>query len=84
MEEILTFPCCFFCGVVAPLDLKELDHLAPCDTTLFIQDLNRVFGICQVCFEWWHFRQYNIHGCLQALLQLRYVDDDVTSCQQWW
>jgi hypothetical protein len=43
-EEIFTFSCCFFCGVVAPLDLKELDRLAPYDTTLLIQDLDRMFG----------------------------------------
>jgi hypothetical protein len=30
--------------MVAPLDLVELDHLAPCDTTLLVQDLDRMFG----------------------------------------
>jgi hypothetical protein len=68
MEKILAFPCCFFYHVAAPLDLVELDHLAPCDMTLLVQDLDRMFGICQVCLEWCHFRQYNIHGCLQTLL----------------
>jgi hypothetical protein len=80
-EEILAFPCGFFCGVVAPLDLKEPDHFAPCDTTLLIQDLDRMFGICHVYFEWCHFWQYNIHGCLQAPFQLRYVKDVMNSCQ---
>jgi hypothetical protein len=83
-EEILAFPCGFFRGVVAPLDLKELDHLVPCDTTLLIRDLDRMFEICQVYFEWRLFWQYKIHGCLQALLQLRYVEDVVNSCQRRW
>jgi hypothetical protein len=34
--------------MVAPLDLVELDHLVPCDTTPLVQDLDRMFGICQV------------------------------------
>jgi hypothetical protein len=67
-EKVLTFPCCFFYRVVAPLDLVELDRLASCDTTLLVQDLNRMFGICQVRLEWRHFRQYNIHECFQTLL----------------
>jgi hypothetical protein len=67
-EEIFTLPCCFSFRMVAPLDLVELDRLAPCDTTLLVQDLDRMFGICQVHVEWCHFRQYNIHGCLQTLL----------------
>jgi hypothetical protein len=29
-KEILTFPGHFFC-MIAPLNLEELDHLAPCD-----------------------------------------------------
>jgi hypothetical protein len=68
MEKIFSLPCCFLYGVVAPLDLVELDRLAPCDMTLLVQDLNRMFRICQVRLEWCHFRQYNIHGCLQTLL----------------
>jgi hypothetical protein len=68
MEEIFTLPCCFSFRTGAPLDLVELDHLAPRDTTLLVQDLYGMFGICQVRVEWCHFRQYNIHGCLQTLL----------------
>jgi hypothetical protein len=30
--------------VVAPWDLKELNRLAPSDTTLLIQDLDQMFG----------------------------------------
>jgi hypothetical protein len=52
MEKILTFPCCFFYRVLAPLDIVELDRLAPCDMTLLVQDIDRVLGICQVCFKW--------------------------------
>jgi hypothetical protein len=42
--------------MIAPLDLVELDRLAFCDPTLLVQDLNRMFGICQVRLEWCHFR----------------------------
>jgi hypothetical protein len=35
---------CLFCGMVAPLDLKELDRLPLCDMTLLIQDLDRMLG----------------------------------------
>jgi hypothetical protein len=66
--------------MVAPLDLEELDCLMPCDVTLLIQDLDRMLRICQICLERCDFWQYNIHGCLQALLQLRYVEDVVNSC----
>jgi hypothetical protein len=45
MKEILTFPCCFFLCVVAPLYLKELDRFTPCDMILPIQDLDGVLGI---------------------------------------
>jgi hypothetical protein len=51
-EKIFTLLCCFFYHLVAPLDLIELDRLAPCDMTLLVQDLHRMFGICQICFEW--------------------------------
>jgi hypothetical protein len=30
--------------MVAPLDLIEFDRLAPCDTTLLVQDLDRRSG----------------------------------------
>jgi hypothetical protein len=49
MEEILAFPCYLFYSMVAPLDLKELDHLVPCDMTILVQDLDQMFGICQAC-----------------------------------
>jgi hypothetical protein len=42
--------------MVAPLDLVELDGLAPYDTTLLVQDLDRMFEICQIRVEWCHFR----------------------------
>jgi hypothetical protein len=81
IEKIFTLLCCFFYHMVAPLDLVELGHLAPCDTTLLVQDLARMLGICHVCLKRCHFRQYNIHECLQLLLQLRYVEDIMNSCQ---
>jgi hypothetical protein len=49
-----------------------------------IQDLHWMLGVRQVSLERCHIRQYNIHECLQALLQLRYVEDIVNSCQQQW
>jgi hypothetical protein len=36
MKKVLTFPNFFFFGVVAPLNLEELDHFVPCDTILLI------------------------------------------------
>jgi hypothetical protein len=70
MEEVLIFPSCFFFGVIAPLYLEELDCFTPRDTILLIQDLDRVLGLRQVSLEWCHFRQHDIHRCLQTLLQL--------------
>jgi hypothetical protein len=70
MEEIFTFPHCFFFSMVAPLDFEELGHLAAHGSILLIHDFDRMLRIRQVCFEWCHFWQYNIHECLQALLQL--------------
>jgi hypothetical protein len=55
-EEILILLCCFFFRMVAPLDIVEFDRLTPCDTTLLVQDLDRTFGICQICVERCHFR----------------------------
>jgi hypothetical protein len=78
-EEVLAFPCCFFYSMVALFNLEELHHLAPRDTTILIQDLDQVLRVCQACLERCHFRQYNIHGCLQALLQLRYMEDVMNS-----
>jgi hypothetical protein len=68
MEEVLAFLCPFFFCVVALLNLEELDHLAPRDTTLLIQDLDRVMRVCQIHLKRCDFRQYNIHRCLPALL----------------
>jgi hypothetical protein len=45
MEEVFTFPCCFFFRVVAPSYLEELDCFTPRDTILLIQDLDRVLGV---------------------------------------
>jgi hypothetical protein len=40
MKKVLFFPSCFFFGMIAPLDLEELDGFTPCDTILLIQDLD--------------------------------------------
>jgi hypothetical protein len=42
--------------MVAPLDLEELDRLAPCNMTLLIQDLDRTLRIRQIYLERCHFR----------------------------
>jgi hypothetical protein len=68
MKEVLTFPHCFFFSMIAPLNVEELDNLAPCDTILLIQDLDGVLGIAQIQLEWGHFWQYNINGCLSGHL----------------
>jgi hypothetical protein len=79
MEEVLTFPRCFFFRVVAPLYLEELDCFTTHDTILLIQDLDRVLVVRQVNLEWCHFGQYNVRRCLQTLLQLRHVEDVMNS-----
>jgi hypothetical protein len=70
MEEVLSFPSCFFFRVVAPLYLEELDYFMPHDTILLIQDLDQVLGVRQVSLERCHFRQHDVHRCLQTFLQL--------------
>jgi hypothetical protein len=81
MEEFSTLPSGLFFGMVAPLYLEELNNLAPSDTILLIQDLDQVLRIGKIFFERCHFWKYSIHGCLQALLQLQYVEDIMNSCQ---
>jgi hypothetical protein len=70
MEEVFAFPSCFFFRVVAPLYLKELDCFTPHDMILLIQDLDRVLRVRQVSLERCHFRQHDVHRCLQTLRQL--------------
>jgi hypothetical protein len=84
MKEVLAFPNCFFFRVVAPLYLKELDCFTPCDTILLIQDLDWVLGVRQVSLQRCHFRQHDIHRCLQTFLQLQHVEDVMNSSQGWW
>jgi hypothetical protein len=67
-KEVLALAHCFFVTMIAPLNLEELDHLVNRDTILLIQDLDGVLGICQICLERCHVRQYNIHGTLQTHL----------------
>jgi hypothetical protein len=78
-EEVFAFLGCFFFRVVAPLYLEELDYFSPRDMILLIHDLDRVLGVRQVSLERCHFRQYNVHRCLQTLLQLPHVEDVVNS-----
>jgi hypothetical protein len=70
MKEVFIFPSCFFLSVVAPLYLEELDYFTPSDTLLLIQDFDWVLKVQQVSLERCHFRQHNIHMCLQTFLQL--------------
>jgi hypothetical protein len=79
MKKFLAFPCCFFFGVVAPLDLEELEGFMPRDMILLIQDFDWVLRVRQDSLKLCHFRQHNIHGCLQAFLQLRHMEDVVNS-----
>jgi hypothetical protein len=44
-KKVLTFPSCFFFGVVAPLDLEEHDGFTPHDMILLIQDFEGVLGV---------------------------------------
>jgi hypothetical protein len=71
-EEVLAFLSCFFFKVIALLYLEELDCFMPHDTILLIQDLDQVLMVRQVSLEWCHFGQYDVHMCLQTLLQLRH------------
>jgi hypothetical protein len=51
MEEVFAFPRCFFFGMIAPLNLEELDGLVPCNTILLIQDVDWVLRVRQVSLE---------------------------------
>jgi hypothetical protein len=79
MKKVLAFPCCFFFSVVGPLYLEELDGFTPCDMILLIQDFDWVLEVRHVSLERCHFRQHDVHGCVQSFLQLRYVEDVVNS-----
>jgi hypothetical protein len=56
MEEFITLISGFFFTMIDPLYLEELDSLAPCDTVLLIQDLDRMLGVHQISLEWYHAR----------------------------
>jgi hypothetical protein len=45
MKKVITFPCCFFFGVVASLYLEELDDFTPHDTILLIQVFDWMLGV---------------------------------------
>jgi hypothetical protein len=79
MKKVLSFPCCFFFRVVAPFYLEKLDCFTPRVTILLIQDFDWVLGVRQVSLDRCHFRQHDVHRCLQAFLQLRHVEDVVKS-----
>jgi hypothetical protein len=79
MEEVFIFPSCFFFRLVAPLYIEELDCFTPRNMIRLIQDLDLVLGVRQVSLEQCHFRQHNVHRCLQTLLQLRHMKDVVNS-----
>jgi hypothetical protein len=51
LKVVFTFPCCFFFGVVAPLDFVILDVASPGSTVGFIKDANRSFLVGQVLVE---------------------------------
>jgi hypothetical protein len=78
-EKVLAFLSCFFFRVIAPLYLEEPDCFMPHDTILLIQDLDWMFRVRQVSLERCHFRQHDVHWCLQTLLQLGHVEDVVNS-----
>jgi hypothetical protein len=79
MKEVLAFLSRFFLRVIAPLYLEEVYCFTPRDTILLIQDLDWVLRVRQVNLERCHFRQHDIHRCLQTFLQLQHVEDVVNS-----
>jgi hypothetical protein len=78
-NKVLAFPSCFFLSVVALLYLEEIDYCTPRDMILLIQDLDGVLGVRQISLERCHFRQHDIHRCLQTFLSLRHVEDVMNS-----
>jgi hypothetical protein len=68
MKKVLAFPSCFLFSIVAPLYLEELDYFPLCDTILLIQDFDWVLGVRWVSLKRCHFRQHDIHRCLQTFL----------------
>jgi hypothetical protein len=61
------------------LYLEELDCFMPRDTILLIQDFDWMLRVRLVNLEWYHFRQHDVHGCLQAFLQFQHVEDVMNS-----
>jgi hypothetical protein len=45
MKKIFTLPSCFFFGMVAALNLEELDSIVPRDTIFLIQDFDWMLKI---------------------------------------
>jgi hypothetical protein len=78
-KKLLAFQSCLFFRVAAPLYLEELDCFIPRDTIFLIQDLDWLFGARQVNLERCHFRQHDVHRCLQIFLQLCHVEDVANS-----
>jgi hypothetical protein len=79
MKKVIAFPCCFFFGMIASLDLEELDGFMCGDMILLIQDFDWMLGVRQVSLERCHFRQHDVHRCFKSFLQLQHVEDVVNS-----
>ena len=72
---VFSFPGGFLLRMVGPLHFKELDLLTSGGALSFIEDTDRVLSIRQVFLEIKRFVVYFADGILEAMPELRYMED---------
>jgi hypothetical protein len=70
-QEFLMFPRGFVFGVIIPLDLVELNSLLACDSVLLVENLNGIYLICQIRFQWDGVFNNNLGQRLQTSFELK-------------
>jgi hypothetical protein len=62
MKKFLSLPCSLLLGMVAPLNLIEVNHSMPHDSVLLIQNLHWMLRIRQVGIDRPDIINNDIHG----------------------
>src|SRR3954469_22946397 len=84
-----SFPCCFFFGMMVPLNFAEFDSLSPCDSFCSLMNLDRFLFISEITFQLNLFQRYNIlQGSFfhfwMTFLKLTHMKHIMNSCQRLW
>jgi hypothetical protein len=69
-QKVLTFPRGFVLGVIILLDLVELSSLIACDSVLLVKNLDGIYLVHQIRFQWDGVFDNHICWRLQTSLEL--------------